>query len=153
MSNMAHVIFIKMKRLRFLKNKLKTTFKIRTGKKSPTEKLVSIMGWTHLVLIFLAIPLKLIRLLYFMSAGWAAVLRTFIGVFSRREFPVLTTLNNSGIVLIILGATYSLYHIILIALFLGALRKGANISTYFWGILSIIILVNFTIIGCIFEWT
>ena len=144
---------IAKKRLRSLKDTIITTFRMRTGNKSTTEKFVSAMGWTNLLLILLAIPTKFILLLYFISAGWAEVLMTFIGLFSGRTFPSLTTLNNSEIVFLVLGAAYGLYHIILIFLFLITLRKVTRISTYFWGTISVIILVVFTIMGSNYHWT
>ena len=144
---------IAKKRLRSLKDTIKTTFRMRTGNKSTTEKFVSAMGWTNLLLILLAIPTKFILLLYFISAGWAEVLRAFIGLFSGRTFPSLTTLNNSEIIFLVLGAAYGLYHIILIFLFLITLRKVTRISTYFWGTISVIILVVFTIMGSNYHWT
>ena len=144
---------IAKKRLRSLKDKIKTTFRMRTGNKSTTEKFVSAMGWTNILLILLAIPTKFILLLYFISAGWASVLRTFIGLISGSTLPSLTTLNNSEIIFFILGAAYGLYHIILILLFLITLRKVTRISTYFWGTVSVIILVVFTIMGLHFHWT
>ena len=144
---------IAKKRLRFLKDKIKSTFRMRTGNKSTTEKFVSAMGWTNFLLILLAIPTKFILLLYFMSAGWAEVLRAFMGLFSGRTFPSLTTLNNSGFIYLNLGSAYGLYHIIVIFLFLKTLRKVTRISTYFWGTLSVIILVIFTIMGFNFRWT
>jgi hypothetical protein len=144
---------IAKKRLRSLKDKIKTTFRMRTGNKSTTEKFVSAMGWTNLLLILLAIPTKFILLLYFISAGWAEVVRAFIGLFSGRTFPSLTTLNNSEIVFLVLGAAYGLYHIILIFFFLITLKKVTRISTYFWGTISVIILVVFTKMGLNFHWT
>ena len=144
---------IAKKRFRFLIDKIKSTFRMRTGNKSTTEKFISAMGWTNLLLILLSIPTKFILLLNFISAGWAEVLRAFIGLFSGRTFPSLTTSNNSEIIFLILGAAYGLYHIILIFLFLITLRKVTRISTYFWGSISVVILVIFSIMGFNFRWT
>jgi hypothetical protein len=141
------------KQLRSLKDNIKTTYRMRAGNKSTTEKLISAMGWTNLLLILLAIPTKFILLLFVMSAGWASVLRAFIELIATRTIPSFTTLDNSGIMFIILGAAYGLYHIILTFLFLITLRKVTRISTYFWGTLSVIILVLFTIMGFNFNWT
>lgn len=144
---------ITKKRVRSLKDQIKTTYRMRTGNKSTAEKIISAMGWTNILLILLAIPTKLILLLYFMSTGWASVLRAFIDLISGRTIPSLTTLNSSGIIFIVLGTSYSLYHIILTFLFLLTLRKVTRISTYLWGTLSVIILVIFTIMGFNFSWT
>ena len=107
----------------------------------------------HLVLIFLAIPLGFARLLYFMSAGWASVLQACVVLVSGEELPSLTTLSNSWISIVTLGATYALYHVVLVSLFLVAARKGTRIGTYLFGMLSIVILVGFTIVGFGFRWT
>jgi len=118
-----------------------------------TELVVLIMGWAHLLFIVLAIPLRLGVLLYFMSSGWASVLEYFIGLFSGKELPSLATLNFKDAIIFGLGTIYGLYHIILISLFLVALRKVAKRSTYIFGILSIIILISFTLMGFNFTWT
>ncbi len=132
---------------------MKTTTKVRTGKKSAAEKLVLVMGGVHLGSVFLALPLKSLLLLYFMSAGWASVLQAFMGLFSGKELPPLTTLNDSQISIMALGATYAFYHIVLISLFLAVLKRGTSTSTYFFGTLSIVVLVGFTIVGFAFRWT
>ena len=134
-------------------DKRRAPFKIQKGKKSAAETLVFAMGWIHLVLIFLAIPLGFARLLYFMSAGWASVLQACVVLVSGEELPSLTTLSNSWISIVTLGATYALYHVVLVSLFLVAAKKGTRISIYVFGVLSIVILVSFTIMGFGFRWT
>ncbi len=135
---------------------LKSIFRLRKDKKSITEHLVSSMGITHLVIMFLAIPSKLILSLYFMSSGWVSTLQNFIGIFSGREFTSLGALNRTQTLTIILGTAYALYHIIIILFFLLVIlviRKGASISTYFLGLFSILILIFYTIMGFNFCWT
>lgn len=137
----------------FLKTSLRSIFKIRTEKASATERVVLVMGWIHLLFLILAIPLKFILLLYFMSAGWATALQSFIGLFSGKKLLYLTAMSYKNAIIVGLGTIYGLYHIILISLFLVVLRKGAKRSTYFFSILSIIILILFTIMGFNFSWT
>jgi hypothetical protein len=132
---------------------MKTTSTVRTGNRSAAEKLVIVMGAVHLVSVFLAIPLKSLLLLYFMSAGWAAVLRAFMRLFSGEGLPPLTTLNDSQISIMALGATYAFYHIVLITLFLVVLKRRKSTSTFFWGTLSVVVLVGFTMVGFAFRWT
>ena len=127
---------------------------MRNKKKSRAiELIVLIMGCAHLLFLVLAIIFNFGLLLYFMSSGWILALKSFIGLFLGNGLSYSSILNSRQIIILSLGTIYGLYHITLILLFLIAARKFSMRITYFFGILSIVILVCYTVIGFNFTWT
>lgn len=141
--------------IHFVKNRLKISFGLRKGNKSSVEKIISVMGLTNLVLLLLSIPTRLIIILAFMSAGWAAALQIVIDLLSGKGLPSLGTQNASDGAVVYLGTAYGIYHVVIISLFLLVLKKaaGVGIGTYLWAFLSIAILITYTTMGFGFSWT
>ncbi len=119
------------------------------------DKFIAIMGWTNLLLIVLAFAAKYLLLFGFMSAGWVEAMRLCMGLLSGKGWPATAAQNSSNILIMLLGAAYALYHMVLIFLVLATLKKGKGVTvgTCIWGLLSLAILIAYTKMGLGFRWT
>ena len=127
-------------------------FQIRRGRKSKPEIAVVAMGWVHLGMLILTVLSKFGLGLYFAAAGWAAVLRALPALFSGAQSRDLF-IDNKAILLSGIGTGYALYHVVVLVLFVLALRRGVSVGTYLFAILSLIALISFTAVGFNFRWT
>lgn len=124
----------------------KKIVKFRSG------NVVVALGIFHLLFLSVLIYKKIVAFLFFLSAGWAEIIKLVISFFKGDLINKSLSVNNSYLAITVFGVEYALFHIIVISFFLFSLRNSGVVVCFF-GILSIIFLVIFTVTGLNFSWT